>query len=824
MPEFHGLRGTDRLVVPHAGFETARTIGELEQRLGSIYCGAIGLDCSGVRDERRQRWLFEHMESLPADFALALEQRLAVLSRLLSAEMWERNVAEAFGDAKRFSLEGCESLIPLLDALIDSAGRHAVSQMFLGMPHRGRLNALVNVMDVPPGKILGYFDPDSELALRQTDLPYHLGGIVLKKTPYGDVSVLLAHNPSHLQSVYPVVSGMARAYQDDHPERGCVPVVVHGDAAFAGQGVVAETLNLTRKEGYSLNGTIHVIVNNQIGFTTPNQINVQENSYCTDVSRVVDVPVIHVNADHPDAVVTAAKLAFEYRMAFHSDIVIDLVGYRRLGHSEHDIPAITQPALQETIAAHPTVTERYHALFEEIAPIDLLRKDALHQFHPGKHAIDYSVEPQSDLTCDATTSIRKLSIERLQSLTEALTRIPQGVAVHPFVGKLLSTWRDAVSAEGNRAGWSLAENLAYASLLDDGYNVRISGMDVGRGTFMHRHAVWHLQGNAKEANGVHIPLTSVSAGQGKFDIVNSPLTEEAVLGFEYGYSVESPSRLTIWEAQFGDFANSAQVIIDQYIAAGEYKWGYQSRLVVLLPHGHEGVGPEHSNGFLGRFLQLCAGDNLRVVSPSTSAQWFHLLRQQAAAMDPKPLIVMSPKTQLHSDIRSHSAVAEFIGGAFSPVIPDSSIGDADNVKRVVLSSGKFHYALQGARDDSGDLTTALIRVEQLYPFPQLDLACTLARFTNLREVVWAQEEDANQGAWRFVRDELEAIIPPGCVLTPICRTSTASGAHSSIRAHLAEQHRLVTEALARRRSPESSSFTSRSEDSVSMRPEPSTVS
>ncbi|MGF6931003.1 2-oxoglutarate dehydrogenase E1 component [Paraburkholderia sp. UCT70] len=820
--KFHGLRGTDLLGVPYVGFEADNTVGELEQRLKRIYCGAIGLDCSGVRDGTRQRWLFEYMESLPEDFELAIEQRRAVFSRLLSAEMWELHVAEIFGDAKRFSLEGCESLIPLLDALIESAGRHAVSQVFLGMSHRGRLNAFVNVMDFPPGKVLTYLDPDSNFALRQTDLPYHQGAIALKKTPYGDVSVQLAPNPSHLESVYPVVSGMARAYQDDHPESGCVLVVVHGDAAFAGQGVVMETLILTRKKGYSLNGTIHVIVNNQIGGTTPNRINVEANVYCTDVSRVADVPVLHVNADHPDAVVTAAKLALEYRMTFNSDIVIDLIGYRRLGHFEQDIPAITQPARQRAIDSHPTVTELYHGLFEEIPPIDLLRKEALHQFGRGKEAIDSSVAPRFDRNLDATISIRGLSLERLQSLTQALSRVPQGVAIHRFVDKLLSTWGDALSGEGNQVSWILAENLAYASLLDDGYNVRISGMDVGRGTFMHRHAVWHLQGDQKEAGGVHIPLTSVSAGQGKFDIVNSPLTEEAVLGFEYGYSVESPSRLTIWEAQLGDFANSAQVIIDQYIAAGEYKWGYQSRLVVLLPHGHEGDGSEHSNGFLGRFLQLCASDNLRVVCPSTSAQWFHILRQQATARHPKPLIVMAPKTQLYSDIRSHSVVSTFLGGAFSPVIRDSSISDANRVRRVVLSSGKFHYALQGVRGDAVDSATALIRVEQLYPFPQLELACILAEFSNLREVVWAQEEDANQGAWRFVRDELETILPSGSVLTPVCRTSTASGAHSSVRAHLAEQHRLVTEALGRSGPPDSSSVSTRGEDGVSDKPEAST--
>lgn len=794
-PGFHGLAPDEPLDTPLVGFETARTVGELAQRLKQTYCGALALDCSGVRDETRRRWLFGRMESTASNPVPSLGQRHAVLGQLLAAETWERVVAERFADAKRFSLEGCESLIPLLAAVIDNAGRHGIVRLFLGMPHRGRLNALVNVMDASAADVLARLDPDSDIAATQTDLPYHLGATTRKRTPHGAVTVQLAHNPSHLQSVYPVVVGMARAWQDAHGEAGCLPVVVHGDAAFAGQGVVTETLNLARHAGYSPSGTLHVIVNNQIGFTTPNRMDAAAHVYCTDVARGVDAPVLRVNADRPDEVLRAVAIALDYRMIFRADILIDLIGYRRLGHSEHDTPTLTQPALQAVIGAHPGVVDLYHASVGGTAPLDGLRRAALQVLlheHAGTPDSARHASKEADTT---TTPLAELSLERLRRLTDALTCVPPGVRIHEFIARMTARWRDTVADEAGRVDWSFAENLAYASLLDDGFGVRLSGMDVGRGTFMHRQAVWHFQDGGDRVGEMHVPLGALSAGQGRFDIVNSPLTEEAVLGFEYGYSLAAPEVLTIWEAQFGDFVNGAQVFVDQYIAAGEHKWGYRSRLTVLLPHGHEGVGPEHSNGYLGRFLQLCADENMRVACPSTSAQWFHLLRGQAAARQPKPLIVMSPKSQLYGDARSHSAMPSLLEGAFATVIQDDSVTDAMRVRKVVLSSGKFHYALRDARDAAGDTSIALVRVEQLYPFPRLELACVLGTFGNLEEVVWAQEEDVNQGAWRFVRDELEAVLPGGCRLTAVCRAASASGAHSSVRAHQAEQRRLVASAL-----------------------------
>nr|WP_240655725.1 2-oxoglutarate dehydrogenase E1 component [Paraburkholderia phosphatilytica] len=793
----HGLDPQQERAFDDAALPSAITVHDLERQLKRAYCGPIGLDCSGVRSDDRRHWMFARLEADLLALPPTRDDKRALLARLVAAEMWERHIAAHLADAKRFSLEGCESLVPLLESLADEAGKRGVHQVFLGMPHRGRLNALINVMGFDVGTMLGCLDTDSDIAATQRDLPYHLGGSARRQTAYGAVELLLAHNPSHLQSVFPVVSGMARAYQDEHPDAAALPVVVHGDAAFAGQGIVMETLNLTRRDGYELGGTIHVIVNNQIGFTTPNRMDVDAHDYCTDIARMIDAPVIHVNADHPEAVLRAVSIAFDYRMAHGADVVIDLIGYRRLGHSEHDVPTLTQPRRQATIASHPTVTELYHTVIAEETPLAALRDAAAQRLNAGTA---HSTAAFIAMTPDARTphALRTLSGKRLRSLNEALTTLPEGLLPHELVRNLTRRWHTAVASEDNAVDWTFAENAAYASLVEEGHGVRLSGMDVGRGTFMHRHGVWHgQQQEAGETPQRHVPLRHVATGQGAFDIVNSPLTEEAVLGFEYGYSVQTKSRLTIWEAQFGDFVNGAQVIVDHYIAPGEYKWGYRSALTLLLPHGHEGVGPEHSNGFLGRFLHLCADDNLRVVVPSTSAQWFHLLREQAAQTAPKPLVVMSPKTQLYSNRRSHSPLREFVEGSFVPVLADAAIVAPERVMRAVLCSGKFFYELAAARDERRDAFghVALIRVEQLYPFPVNELRTALAAFPNLSEVVWAQEEDRNQGAWRGVRDELEACVPPGVRLSDVCRIATPAGAHASMRAHRQEQQRLVTAAL-----------------------------
>ncbi|WP_250478498.1 MULTISPECIES: 2-oxoglutarate dehydrogenase E1 component [unclassified Caballeronia] len=795
-PLHHGLDASQTIAVHNASFASAATVGELEEQLKRAYCGALALDCSGVRHESRRAWLFQRMECDRALPPPTQQQREALLRRLLDAEMWERLVAARHEDAKRFSLEGCESLVPLLDTLIASAASDRTQQLFLGMPHRGRVNTLVTVMGFSAVGMIDRLDPDSDLPVVQTDLPYHLGGEVVKRTPNGDVLVFLAHNPSHLQSVHPVVSGMARAWQDDHPGEDCLTVAVHGDAAFAGQGVVMETLNMTRKDGYDLRGTVHVILNNQIGFTTPNRMDASDHAYCTDIARMIDAPVVRVNADHPEEVVRAARLAYDYRKEHGADIVIDLIGYRRLGHSEHDVPAVTQPLLQMAIDMHPTVTELYYIATGGGTALPALRDDALRRLGSNTAVAD-APAPESGET-NGEPTVRpgaQLSLSRLRALTAAITRVPENLSLHPIVSTMLAKWQDTVADENRPADWRFAENMAYASLLEAGHDIRLSGLDVGRGTFMHRHAVWHAQDAHDEAGHRHVPLSGIAGKQGRFDIVNSPLTEEAVLGFEYGYSVQTKATMTVWEAQYGDFVNGAQVFIDQYIAAGEFKWGYESALAVLLPHGHEGVGPEHSSGYLGRFLQLCADENMRIVVPSTSAQWFHLLRQHAMAERRRPLIVMSPKSKLYGNVASHAPLREMTAGAFQCVLDDERIADSSAVERVVLCSGKFYYELRDARDASRDESTAIIRIEQLYPFPQNQLRRVLARFINLRSIAWAQEEDRNQGAWRFVRDELETVLPANCVLRDVCRTATPAGAHSSVAAHRPEQARLVAAAL-----------------------------
>lgn len=790
------------------------TIEQLDQRLKKLYCGAIGLDTSSMRDASRRQWLIARMERELLAPPPSQEQAASNHRRLTHAEQWERNVQRAYPKAKRFSLEGCESLLPLMDTLVDMAGRHGIGKLFLGMPHRGRLNLLVNLMDVPAGDILQHFDTGTDTGKPEYDLPYHLGCSTVRQTPNGPVALFLAHNPSHLQSVYPVVLGMARACQDEQrlPESRCVPVMIHGDAAFSGQGVVMESLKLAQYSGYTVQGTVHIIVNNQIGFTTPNPLNIHAHVYCTDISRIVDAPVLHVNADHPEAVVQAARIAFDYRMKFGADILIDLIGYRRWGHAEQDTAEITQPQLHDRIDRHPSITTLHRqsaAAGVSDADIALWQAEALALFERKNPQPKDGAPLLAPVQAPTHAQAGPVSLERLQQLVTQMTTLPAQFNAHPIIGKLAEKWRLAVTREDHAVDWCFAENMAYASLLASGHGVRISGMDVGRGTFMHRHAVWHSQQAAGAAAAAgkaadpavrpseFVPLRQVVAGQAAFDIYNSPLTEEAVLGFEYGYSVETVKhRLVIWEAQFGDFVNGAQIMVDQYISAGEEKWGYRSALTMLLPHGYEGVGPEHSSAYLSRFLQLCADRNIRVAYPSNSAQWFHLLREQALAEERKPLVVIAPKGTLYSNQRSFSPLAKLIDGRFLAVLPDPDAISAEAVTRVVLSSGKLFYDLQAGRETTGVGTTALIRIERLYPFPADELATELAKYSNLVEVVWAQEEDKNQGAWQFFREHQEDVIPAGVSLRCVCRTATAAGARASTRQHLAGQLLLVASALS----------------------------
>ncbi|AKJ30923.1 2-oxoglutarate dehydrogenase E1 component [Caldimonas brevitalea] len=799
-PARFGLALTDTFGGAGKGWLGTHQVQELDRRLKAAYCSALALDCSAVRDESRCEWLYAKMEATAGLGAAAGGK--ALLDRLIRAETWEQHVAERFPEAKRFSLEGCETLVPLLDALIAEAAAQGLSHIFMGMPHRGRVNVLVNVLGMAPADILDYFDPASPNPEKHHDLVYHLGASHVVSTAQGEVSVQLSYNPSHLQSVYPVVTGMAHASQAlDTPRRGtrAMALVLHGDAAFAGQGVVMETLAMSQKPGYSVGGTVHVIINNQVGFTELNMMNAAQARYCTDVTRMVDAPVLRVNADVPEQVLRAAAIAVEYRNTFGSDVVIDLIGYRRLGHSEHDMPTLTNPRGSATTQGKPSVVAVYGdalvaagvALKAEIgAHIAASRSAAIAAFSAPERRGDDSVAATRSPAPEAAP----LTHAALRAAVQEMTRLPAGFEPHVHIRKLIEGWHAVANGEAATADWCFAENMAYASVLGAGVDVRVAGLDVRRGTFMHRHAVWHHQAPQPAGQEEFIPLQQLGT-TGRFDIANSVLSEEAALGFEYGYSVQASRALTVWEAQFGDFVNGAQVYVDQYISAGEDKWGYRSALTMLLPHGHEGVGPEHSNAHLGRFLSLCGDNNLRVAYPSTSAQMFHLLRRQAFCETRKPLVVMTPKVKLYKEPGSHSPVQHFLEGEFQPVLDDDLVGPVGEVTRLVLCSGKLYYQLERARREHACADVALVRVEELYPFPTDVLAKVLRRYPALRTVVWAQEENLHHGAWSFVRDDISQACPAGVELRCVARPNTASGATSSYAVHGREERELVAKAM-----------------------------
>ncbi|MFX1680595.1 2-oxoglutarate dehydrogenase E1 component [Mitsuaria sp. CC2] len=803
-----GLTAAD--AVAHDGDTVfgATEAGALQRRLSALYCGALALDLSAVRDESRRAWWIARFES--EDGPLSGDAARALLRRLARVEGWERYLAKRFPHGKRFSLEGNEALLPLLDTLLEAGAARGVDQVMMGMPHRGRVNVLANLMGHPVDALIDYFEPAPAHPERQRDLVYHLGGTSRVQTRHGAVRLRLASNPSHLQSVYPVVVGMARAARTaagDRPAR-CMAVVMHGDAAFAGQGVVMETLALGLKPGYEVGGVIHVVINNQLGFTEPNPMDAASARYCTDATRGVDAPVLRVHADDPEAVLRAARLAVDYRARFGTDVVIDLVGYRRLGHSEHDVPQLTSPALYRRMPAKAGVTALYaerlmaerRVCDDEVAAI-AAEVDAFDPASP----LDSAAPMMDDATA---TPGKRAPLGDLHDVLEALAQLPEDFEPHALLRDQAGRWRGMADDARRPADWCTAETLAWAQVLRAGVGVRISGLDVQRGTFLHRQAVWHHQGRAVDgaslpasgALSTWTPLSRFACEGARLEVVNSLLAEEAVLGFEYGHSVQARDVMTVWEAQFGDFVNGAQVYLDQYLSSGEEKWGDTSALTVLLPHGYEGVGPEHSNGFLARLLQLCGADNLRVAMPSTSGQYAALLQRQALDPVRKPLIVMTPKAVLLNEPRSHTPIGVLAAGGFVPVLDDDTVdaARAQRVRRVVLSSGKVHYDLLSARQAmAGSLSdpmagaTALVRVEQLYPFPREALATVLQRYPLIEEIVWTQEETRNQGPWHFVRDELEALLPDGARLREVSRAVTAAGATASPLIHRWQQAALV---------------------------------
>jgi 2-oxoglutarate dehydrogenase E1 component len=778
-------------------------------QLEHIYAGPIGAEFAHVSDSQERLWLQDEFQAGRVGQTITVAERRDLLWQLTAAEGLERYLHTKYVGQKRFSLEGADVFIALLDDLIQHSGVAGVEEVVIGMAHRGRLNVLVNLLGKSPSVMFSEFEgkSDSVPARGSGDVKYHKGFSADLRTSAGNVHVVLAFNPSHLEVVDPVVEGSVRARQERRGDaRGerVLPVLVHGDAAFAGQGVVMETLQLSQARGFYTGGTIHVVINNQVGFTTADPRDARSTMYCSDVAKMLEAPIFHVNADDPEAVVFVARLALNYRVQFHKDVVIDLVCYRRHGHNEADEPAATQPQMYRVIRQHPTARELYAQ--QLIKAGVLSASDAatmVEQYRQGldegrpqaraslgmignKYTVDWSAYSQVDWTERVQSA---LPVRRLRSLGQRIVSVPEGFTLHPRVAAVMNNRARMIAGE-LPLDWGCAETLAYAALLEDGFAVRFTGQDSARGTFFHRHAVLHDQ----ESDRTYIPLQNIGEHQPRFEIIDSILSEEAVMGFEYGYSTTEPNSLVIWEGQFGDFANGAQVIIDQFISSGEAKWGRICGLTLFLPHGYEGQGPEHSSARLERFLQLCAETNMQVCVPSTPAQMFHVLRRQMLRHFRKPLILMTPKSLLRHEL-SVSVLQDFTRGGFSTVIGEIDELAAEPVRRIVLCAGKVYFDLLKARRKADMREVALVRIEQLYPFPGEEYAAILRRYPNAREVVWCQEEPQNQGAWYQIRHRLQEFAGARREVLYAGRASAAAPATGLIKVHESEQHGLVQAAL-----------------------------
>jgi 2-oxoglutarate dehydrogenase E1 component len=784
-------------------------LAQILARLRATYCRRVGVEFTHIQDPGRRQWLMRRMEETENATPLSAPEKLRVLEKICAAELFERFLHTKFVGQKRFSLEGAEALIPLLDTIVEDAPGHHVRELVLGMAHRGRLNVLSNIVGKSLASIFSEFEDieEAEAPFGSGDVKYHKGYSTDRITRSGArVHLSLTANPSHLEAVDPVVEGRAKAKQvrgGDPKGRQIVPVLIHGDAAFAGQGMVAEVLNLSHLNGYSTGGTIHVVVNNQIGFTTTPQ-EARSTLYCTDVAKMIQAPIFHVNGDDPDAVVHCVRLAFAYRQRFAEDVVLDLVCYRRHGHNEGDEPSFTQPLLYEKIRALPGLRALYteHLVRSgvlERADAERIEADLSKQLtqaleliktQPPNAEEEYEVRgPWTGIsrTPPSAPTATGVPVERLARIAEGISAAPPGFQPHKKLLPLLDRRRKVV-ADGGPIDWALAEALAFGSLVTEGTPVRLSGQDSSRGTFSQRHAVVVDQVTGQE----YASLDHIAETQARFEAYDSHLSEAAVLGFEYGYAMADPSTLTLWEAQFGDFANGAQVIIDQFVASAHAKWGRMNGLVMLLPHGFEGQGPEHSSARIERYLQLCAEDNLLVVNCTTPAQYFHVLRRQMRRNYRAPLVIFTPKSLLRAP-RAVSAVAELAAGSFQPVIDDAAIRDGAAVRRVLVCSGKVYYDLMTRREErdrlgegnaAGDV--AIVRVEELYPWPDAELAAVFARFASATHVVWVQEEPANMGPWTFVRERLQALIPALAKLAYAGRSASASPAVGSGRVHRLE--------------------------------------
>ena len=793
-----GLCGTDRL-----------PLQDIIQTLKQIYCGSIGSEFMHIVEAEPKNWIRAKLEGAKPDYSSHPEKRIGLLKLLTSAEGLEKYLHRKYVGQKRFSLEGGESLIIILDELIQRAGEHKVQEIVIGMAHRGRLNVLVNVLGKSPTALFGEFEGThtSGPGALTGDVKYHMGFSSNIATPGGPIHLTLAFNPSHLEIINPVVEGSVKARQDRHCSNGInaiVPILIHGDASFAGQGIVMETLNMSETRAFHTGGTVHIVVNNQIGFTTSNPFDSRSTLYCTDVANMIQAPVFHVNGDDPEAVAFITQLALDYRNAFHEDVVIDLICYRRLGHNEADEPAATQPMMYKTIRSLPTTRQLYAQILTRDGIMTEESVNAMEESYyrmlsegqvvsrpvvPNKNYA-YSARWEKYLNKDWNQTFETtVSLDTIQFCNQRLQTLPENFELHPRVAKVMED-RNKMAAGELAIDWGFAEILAYATLLVEGYDMRLTGQDIGRGTFSHRHAILLNQITGDN----YIPLKHLSENQGYAQIFNSLLSEAGVLGFEYGYSATEPNKLVIWEAQFGDFANGAQVVIDQFISSGETKWGKLSGLVMLLPHGFEGQGPEHSSARLERYLQLCADQNIQICYPTTPAQIFHLLRRQLIRQYRKPLIVMSPKSLLRHKL-AVSCLQELTHGSFFPVLGEIDEIDPFHVTRLIMCSGKVYYDLLEARREADLKHVAIIRIEQLYPFPNAFFQNEIDKYPNIELVVWCQEEPKNQGAWYQSKHHFFEIIDENIPIIYAGRIPSASPAVGNYKSHLNEQKSVVHNAL-----------------------------
>jgi 2-oxoglutarate dehydrogenase E1 component len=815
-PAYYDLTEADMETVFNTGTLVGperMTLREILQALRETYCGSIGAEYMYISDMAQKRWIQQRLESTRGRPQFTAEQKKRVLERLTAAETLEKYLHTRYVGQKRFSLEGGETLIAAMDEIVQRAGSHGVEEMVIGMAHRGRLNVLVNTLGKSPKELFSEFEGKAVSELSAGDVKYHNGFSSDVSTPGGPLHLSLAFNPSHLEIVNPVVEGSVRARQHrrrDTKGEKVMSVLLHGDAAFAGQGVVMETLNLAQVRGYGTGGTVHIIVNNQIGFTTSDPRDTRSTLYCTDVAKMIEAPIFHVNADDPEAAVFVTQLAMDFRREFKQDVVIDLVCFRRLGHNEQDEPFVTQPLMYKKITQHAGTRKLYADKLATQGTIradepDQLVKDYRQALDEGRHtsspvlsafqrkyAVDWTPFTNAKWTDQADTSVPLADLERLG---QRLTTVPEGFKLHPAVERVMAARRDMVAGK-KMLDWGMAETMSYATLLVNGYGVRLSGQDSGRGTFAHRHAVLHDQNREKWDAGSFVPLQNLAETQAPFMVIDSVLSEEAVLGFEYGYACAEPNELVLWEAQFGDFANGAQVVIDQFITSGEAKWGRLCGLVMMLPHGYEGQGPEHSSARLERYLQLCAEHNIQVAVPSTPAQIFHLLRRQMLRNFRKPLVIMTPKSLLRKP-EAVSSLKELAKGEFKTVIGEVDGLEAKDVTRVVACSGKVYYDLLAARRERRLDHIAVIRVEQLYPFPHKQFAAEMKRYPNAHEVVWCQEEPQNQGAWYQTKHYFDENMRADQKLFYAGRASSASPAVGYVAKHNEQQKKLVDQAFGK---------------------------